>query len=159
MAIYNASATLTSEAMLCFTRAPKRVLLAPPTRIYRFASSPASSFDGNELFSSPGWFTQTIYQQICRTAFRTGKTTSQVGRARLAIAEPWNPTMALLIVVELTQSVHGWVGPAKPMPLAEDSRAVMLLGNFDQIWVPGLAEPGATSSRAGTLVYYGSASG
>jgi hypothetical protein len=157
MDIYNASGTLTSEALLCFTRAPLRVVLQPGESLYRFGTLVNSSFKGNEIFSSPWWVPQETYRRITKTAHRTKQPVVGVARAGLAIASEFNPEMDWLTILELKRSVYAWVGPARPQPLSGGDRSVMLLGNYDQAYVPGLAPPGAMTSEAAMLAYCGSA--
>jgi hypothetical protein len=157
VAVFNASATLTSAALLCFTTAPRRVVLQPGEQLFRFGSIVGPGFQGNEIFGSPWWIPASAFRTITLTAHRTGQPIGAVARSRLAIAPAWNPDMDWLIVLELTLPVSAWIGPAKPQPLSSESRQVMMLGNFDQAYVPGLAPPGAMSSEAGRLAYCGSA--
>jgi hypothetical protein len=56
-----------------------------------------------------------------------------------------------------SREFHAWVGPAKPQPFSGGHRSVMLLGNYEQAYVPDLAPPGAMTSQAGMLAYFGSA--
>jgi hypothetical protein len=157
MDIYNASAPLTSEALLCFTRAPLRVVLQPGESLYRFGTLVSSTFKGNEIFSSPWWVPQETYRRITKTAHRTRQPIVSVARAGLAIANEFNPEMDWLTILELKRPVYAWVGPARPQPLSGGDRSVMLLGNYDQAYVPGLAPPGAMTSEAAMLAYCGSA--
>jgi hypothetical protein len=59
------------------------------------------------------------------------------------------------MVLELRKAVQAWVGPARPQPLSADDRSVMLLGHYDQAYVPGLAPKDANASQAATLIYFG----
>ena len=63
--------------------------------------------------------------------------------------------MDWLSIFELRVAVYAWVGAAKQQPLAGRDRSVLLLGHFDQAYVPNLAPPGAMASEAGALVYNG----
>lgn len=158
MDVHNGSAVLTSEALRCFTRSPRQILLLPGERLFRFTTMPGPAFKGNEVFASPWWIPHATYRQIAQTAQRTGRTSSEVARARLAVAEAWNPNMDWLTILELRKPVHAWVGPTKPQPLFDGDRGVILLGNYDQAYVPDLASRGAQASAAGALVYFGAAS-
>jgi len=158
MEIYNKSALPAPDALLAFVGAPRRLVFQPGEQLFRFATIVSPTFRGNEIFSSPWWIPQATYRQIAQTAHGTGTSTVEVARSRMAIATPWNPAMDWLIIVELTKPVYAWVGPTRPQPLSGSAdRSVMLLGNFDQACVPGLAPPGATASEAATLTYFGSA--
>ena len=158
MEIYNKSAVPTPDALLAFTGAPQRVIFRPGEQLFRFATGVSPTFKGNEIFSSPWWIPPATYRQITHTARQTGTSIVEVARSRMAVATPWNPAMDWLMIVELKQPVYAWVGPTRPQPLTGSAdRSVMLLGNFDQAYVPGLAAPGATTSEAAMLTYYGSA--
>jgi hypothetical protein len=64
--------------------------------------------------------------------------------------------MESLAIIELTKPVYAWAGPTRPQPLNQDDRSVMLLGNFDQLYVPGLAGAAdGTSSPHAYVVFYG----
>jgi hypothetical protein len=65
--------------------------------------------------------------------------------------------MDWLMILELKKPVYAWVGPAKPQPLSQANRSVMLPGHYDQAYVPGLAPAEAMASEAAMLAYYGSA--
>ena len=157
MEIYNKSAVPAPDALLAFVGAPRRVVFQPGEQLCRFATIVSPSFKGNEIFSSPWWIPPATYRQIAHTARQTGTSIVEVARSRMAVATPWNPAMDWLMIVELKQPVYAWVGPTRPQPLTGSAdRSVMLLGNFDQAYVPGLAAPGATTSEAAMLTYYGS---
>lgn len=157
MEIYNASSVLTLEALPCFTRAPLRVVFSAGDRLFRFGTIVSATFKGNEIFASPWWIPPDTYRQITQTAHRTHQSIVDVARSRLAVATAWNPGMDWLTILELTKPVQAWVGPARPQPLSSGDRSVMLLGNYDQAYVPGLAPADAITSEAGMLVYFGSA--
>ena len=155
MKIYNASATVTPEALSAFARIPDRVVVHPGEQLFRFGSVVGPGVKGNEIFSSPWWIPAASYRQITKTAHRTGRSVIEVARSRLAVTIDWNPKMDWLSIFELRVAVYAWVGPAKPQPLAGTDRSVLLLGHFDQAYVPNLAPAGAMASEVGTLVYNG----
>ena len=155
MKIHNASATLNPGALAAFARMPERVVLFPGEQLFRFGSVVGPGVKGNEIFSSPWWIPASTYQQITRTAHRTGRPVIEVARSRLAVTTDWNPNMDWLSIFELKVAVYAWVGPAKQQPLTGGDRSVLLLGHFDQAYVPNLAPPGAMASDAGALVYNG----
>jgi hypothetical protein len=153
--VHNASATLTPEALAAFARVPDRVVLHPGEQLFRFGSIVGPGVRGNEIFSSPWWIPASTYQEITKTAHRTGRSVIEVARSRLAVTMDWNPNMDWLSIFELKVAVHAWVGPARPQPRAGVDRSVLLLGHFNQAYVPGLAAAGAMVSEAGALVYNG----
>ena len=155
MKIYNASATLTPEALAAFARIPDRVVVHPGEQLFRFGSVVGPGVKANEIFSSPWWIPAATYRQITKTAHRTGRSVIEVARSRLAVTIDWNPKMDWLSIFELRVAVYAWLGPAKPQPLAGTDRSVLLLGHFDQAYVPNLAPAGAMASEVGTLVYNG----
>ena len=157
MEIYNGSSTLTFEALSCFTKPPIRVVLRPGENLFRFGTIVSPIFKGNEIFGSPWWIPSETYRRITKTAHRTNKPIVDVARSRLAVATEWNPKMDWLTILELKKTVYAWVGPAKPQPFSGGHRSVMLLGNYDQAYVPGLAPPEAMASEAAALAYFGSA--
>jgi hypothetical protein len=157
MDIYNASSAPTAEALLCFTKAPVRIVLQPGENLFRFGTIVGPTFKGNDIFGSPWWIPPATYRQITQTAHRTNASIVDVARSRLAVAAAWNPGMDWLMILELKKAVYAWVGPARPQPLSTANRSVMLLGNYDQAYVPGLAAADAMASEAATLAYYGSA--
>ena len=156
MDIYNAASTLTADAFNAFSKPPRQVVLRPGDELFRFGTILSPLFAGNDVFGSPWWIPASTYRQISKTAHRTGTSMIDVARSRLAVATPWNPKMDWLMVIELKKPVHAWLGPARAQPLDGRDRSVLLLGQFDQAYVPGLAAPGATSSDAALLTYYGS---
>ena len=156
MDIYNASSALTPNAFKAFSKPPRQQVLRPGEELFRFGTILSPAFEGNDVFGSPWWIPRSTYQQISKTAHRTGKSMIEVARSRLAVATPWNPKMDWLMIVELRKPVQAWLGPARAQPLDGRDRSVLLLGQFDQAYVPGLAAPGATTSEAAVLTYYGS---
>lgn len=159
MEIYNASAKLTSDALMCFASAPQQVVFRPGENLFRFGTIVSASFKGNDIFGSPWWVPPTTYRQITKTAHRTGASIVDVARSGLSVAVAWNPKMDWLTILELKKAVYGWVGPAKPQPLYGGNQSVMLLGNYHQAYVPDLAPADAISSEAAMLSYFGSALG
>lgn len=157
METHNASSTLTFEALSCFRKAPPRVVLRPGENLYRFVTIVSPAFKGNEVFSSPWWIPSGTYWRITKTAHRTNKPIVDVARSRLAVATEWNPQMDWLTILELKKAVYARVGPAKPQPFSGGHRSVMLLGNYDQAYVPDLAPPEAMASEAAKVEYFGSA--
>ncbi len=155
MTIFNGSEHLPGHAVAAFSRPPNRVVLPPGSRLYRLASVVSPTFKGSDVFGSPWWFPSETYHALSKTATRTKTTVTSVARAGLAIAVPWNPMMEWLSIVELRQPVYAWIGPTRPQPLDGMDRSVMLRGQLDQAFVPGLAKPGSVSSDAAVLVYYG----
>lgn len=156
MDIHNASYSLTPEDVLAFTKPPRRVVFQPGEQLFRFASPATSTFGGSETFGSPWWVPATTYQSIIKTANRTHSQPADVARSRLAVAGPWNPTMEWLMIIELKKPFYAWLGAARPQPQDGRNRSVLLLGQYEQAFVPGLAPRGSTSSDAAVLLYYGS---
>jgi hypothetical protein len=157
MHIHNASYTLNSNDLLAFSKPPRRFVFHPGEQLFRFGSIQSATFKGNAIFGSPWWIPEATFNAVAKTAHRTQSSLTDVARSRLAVATPWNPTMEWLMVVELKKAVYGWLGPTRPQPLDGSDRSVLLLGNYDQVYVPGLGAAGATASDAATLVYFGSA--
>jgi hypothetical protein len=60
------------------------------------------------------------------------------------------------MVIVLKKAVQAWAGPARPQPLSDRDRSVMLLGFYEQAFAPGLAAPESMASEAAMLTYYGS---
>ena len=157
MEIFNEGSVLTPEAFRAFASPPRRVILQPGEQLYRYVSIVSRTFKGNDAFGSPWWIPESTYRLISQTAHRTGRSRVDVARSRLAISTPWNPQMDWLLSIELRKAVYAWIGPARAQPLAVPDRSVLLLGNYDQAYVPGLAPPEAMRSAAAILTYYGSA--
>ena len=157
MEIFNERAVLTPEAFRTFAKPPRRVILPPGEQLYRYVSIVSRTFEGNDAFGSPWWIAASTYRQISQTAHRTGRSRADVARSRLAVSTPWNPEMDWLLSIELRKPMYAWIGPARPQPLAAPNRSVLLLGHYDQAYVPGLAPPNAMTSTAAILTYYGSA--
>jgi hypothetical protein len=158
MEIFNAAATLTPEALSCFTKAPRKVVLQPGENLYRFGTIVSQAFKGNEIFSSPWWIPAETYRRITKTAHHTNRNLVEVARSRLAVATDWNPKMDWLTILDVTKPVYAWVGPARPQPFSGGHRSVMLLGNYEQAFVPGLAPPESMASDAARLEYFGALS-
>ena len=159
MEIFNASSRLTAEASMSFAKPPRKVTFNQGERLYRLVTIVEKGFAGQHILASPWWIPPATYAQITKTAYRTGKTGTDVARAGLSVAFSWNPKMDWLTILELKKAVYGWVGPAKPQPLYPSNRAVLSLGNLDQAYVPDLAPEGAHSSDAASIMYFGVALG
>lgn len=156
MEIFNERSVLTPEAFRAFAKPPRRVIVHPGEALYRYVSIVSRTFVGNDAFGSPWWIPESTYRQISQTAHRTGRSHVEVARSRLAISTPWNPQMDWLMSIELRKPVYAWIGPARPQPLTAPDRSVLLLGHYDQAYVPGLAPSNAMTSTAAILTYYGS---
>jgi hypothetical protein len=160
MDIYNAAFDLTADALACFTGYPPRRELGPPDRLYRFGSIHQDTFEGSAILGSEWWVPQQTFSRITRTAHRTGKPIIDVARAMLAVAKPWNPDMDWLTIIELKRQVHAWIGPARAQRIAGPGSAI-LVGSFNQAYVPGLAPAEAFATRApafsaaAVIVYHG----
>jgi hypothetical protein len=140
-----------------FRGTPRRVLFEPGARLYRFTSLPTAEFHGNELFASPWWLPSDTFAVLTTIAHRTGSSLIDTARSRLAVMPTWNPTLEWLAIIELTRPVYGWVGLIRQQPLMPGHRTVLLLGNLDQAYVPGLAgSGGGLSSPYAFVSSYGS---
>jgi hypothetical protein len=155
MDIFNAPSTLTHDASLAFSKAPQRVVLLPGEELYRFGTLVSATFSGNDVFGSPWWIPAATYRHITKTAHRTGASIIDVARSGLAVSIPWNPEMDWLMVIALRKPVQAWIGPARPQPVSGTDRSALFLGNYEQAYVPGLASPGAMTSDAAVLMYFG----
>src|SRR6266850_4204299 len=131
MEIYNASSTLTPDAAMTFAKPPRRVVFLPGEELYRFGTIQSPTFTGSDAFGSPWWIPPATYRLIAQTAHRTGASMTDVSRSRLAVAPAWNPTMDWLMIIALKKAVFAWVGPARPQPLSDSDRSVMLLGFYE----------------------------
>jgi hypothetical protein len=142
-----------------FRGMPRRTLLPASTRLYRFLSLPdprGSGFRGNGLFERPWWVPAETYRSITQLAHRTGSNVVDAARSRLAVTQEWNPAMEKLAVIELQQPVFGWVGRTAHQPAREGDRSVLLLGDFEQVYVPNLADDArGLSSRFAMLIFHG----
>jgi hypothetical protein len=148
------------ETQLAFRGSPRRVLFEPGDRLYRFTSLPDQTFAGNEIFKSPWWQPHRTFNAILRTANRTRSSIVDTARSGLAVNRTWNPTMEWLVIVELTSPVYGWAGRTRHQPAEGADRSVLLMGNFTQVFVPGLAGGGdGNSSPFGFICYHGSVAG
>lgn len=161
--ILNASFDFTraeADHVAAFRGTPRRVLFKPGDRLYRFTSLPTAGFSGNELFNSPWWLPRETFDALTRIAHRTSAPLGDTVRARMAVTRQWNPTLEWLAVIELTQSVYGWVGLTRQQPEIHGHRSVILMGNLEQAYVPGLGEgTSGQGSRYAFLSYYGSVTG
>jgi hypothetical protein len=145
------------DHVAAFRGTPRRVLFQPGDKLYRFTSIPAGSFPGNELFNSPWWLPADTFHTLTRIAGRTASPLVDTARSRLAVTRDWNPTLEWLAIIELTRSAYGWVGTIRPQPETHGHRSVLLMGNLDQAYVPGLGDGAAgQSSPYAFLSYYGS---
>jgi len=59
-------------------------------------------------------------------------------RARLAVAEEWNPGMDVLWIAQLATAVPAWEGRACAQPQRLADRTVLLIGGGSQVCVPDL---------------------
>jgi hypothetical protein len=160
MDILNENVDLTSadpKYRFAFGGTPRRELFRAGDRLSRFVSLPQPTFEGNELFKSPWWHPQNTFNRIVRRSNRTGSSIVETARSGLAVTKAWNPTMEWLAIVELTRPAYGWVGPARHQPLRDGDSSTLLMGNMDQVYLPGLAADGnGVSSPYAFLYYYGS---
>ncbi len=155
-----------------FSRAPQEdrdAFLGPPTRelfrthdtIYRIVSIRGVEYSdgtvgGNSLFESPWWIPAHTFRQITLRAHRTGKSLTAVARAGLAVTHEFNPDMDWVAVVKIKNAAYGWVGRTAAQRERRRDSHVLLIGGLDQIWLPGLAAKGQTTSPHAYLDYFGS---
>ena len=150
-------ASVDPKYRFAFGGTPRRELFRASDRLFRFVSLPQPTFEGNELFKSPWWHSQRTFNGIVRTSNRTGQSIVDTARAGLAVTKDWNPTMEWLAIIELTKPAYGWVGAARHQPVQAGDRSALLIGNLEQVYMPGLAADGnGTSSPYAFLYYYGS---
>lgn len=143
--------------LFAFSRPPRREPFRAGDRLYRFTSLPSATFEGSELFRSPWWYAQRTFNSVVRTANRTGASVVDTARSRLAVSKEWNPTMEWLAIIELTKPAYGWVGPTRAQPLKHGDPSVILVGNYEQVYMPRLAGDGdGRSSPFAFVSYYGS---
>lgn len=101
--------------------------------------------------------THDTFNGLVRTAHRTGSTFVDTARSRLAVTKEWNPTLEWLVVIQLIKPAYGWVGAVRHQPAQQGDRALLLAGNAEQVFIPGLAHDGDDRrSDAATIYYYGS---
>ena len=105
-----------ADVLAAFKGAARKTLFNPGDRLYRLTSLPAGGFAGNGVFTSSWWYTQATYNDLVKTARRTNSTLVDTARSRLAVTKEWNPTMAWLVIVELTKPAYGWVGAIRHTP-------------------------------------------
>jgi len=157
---FNASFAPSADILSTFRGTPRRVQLLPGARLYRFETFESElhpEFRRKPTFQSEWWFMQPTFHNLCRAARAAGASLRDAGRSRLAVMDKWNPDMDWLAVIQLMVPGVAWVGPARTQRLSKENPVVMLLGNFDQAWVPGLAAGGKEmSNRFATMLYYGS---
>jgi hypothetical protein len=114
------------------------------------------TFPGSELFKSPWWVPALTFNALTHTASKTGANLSDTARSRLAVTKEFSPTMDKIVIVEVKESVYGWIGPATHQPATGGDRSVLLLGNFQQLYIPNLASDSrGLTSKVGMLIYHG----
>jgi hypothetical protein len=145
-----------NDVLFAFRGAPRKTLFRAGDRLYRLTSLPFGDFRGNGIFTSPWWYTQSTFNGLLRTAQRTDSTFANTARSRLAVTKEWNPTMEWLVIVQLSKPAYGWVGSIRHQPAQQGDRSVLLAGNADQVFMPGLAAGGDDrKSDVATIFYYG----
>ena len=145
------------DVLPAFLGQARKTLFYAGDRLYRLTSLASGEFAGNGLLTSPWWYTQATFDGLVRTAQRTQSTLVETARSRLAVTREWNPTMEWLVIVQLTRPAYGWVGAIRHQPAIQGDRSVLLAGNAEQVYLPGLATGGDDRrSDAATIVYYGS---
>src|SRR5262245_39588661 len=113
-----------------FTGVPRKHQFSAGEMLFRFASLPEDGFAGNQIFGSPWWVPRHTFSALVRLSHRTKQPLPAAARARLAVNKGWSPTMEYVAVIELTDSVFGWVGTTSPQPLDGTDRSVLLLGHY-----------------------------
>jgi hypothetical protein len=155
-----------------FSQAPQQDQAAfsgPPTRtvfqahdtIYRIVSIRDVEYSdgtvgGNSLFDSPWWIPAHTFREITMRAHRTRQPLIAVARSGLAVMREFNPHMDWIAVVKMKSPAYGWVGKTAPQPEFRDDSQVWLMGGLEQIWLPGLAPRGQTTSPHAYIDYFGS---
>ncbi len=144
-----------------FSSAPQRTVFRTHDTIYRIVSIRDVEYDdgstgGNSLFESPWWIPEGTFRQITQRAHRTGGSLTAVARAGLAVTREFNPHMDWIAIVKMKSAAYGWVGITASQPEFKGDRQVLLAGGLEQIWLPGLAAKGETSSAHAYIDYFGS---
>jgi hypothetical protein len=144
-----------------FSGPPSRKVFQTHDTIYRVVSIRDVEYrdgtvGGNSLFESPWWIPEHTFRQITLRAHRTGRSITAVARAGLAVTHEFNPHMDWIAVVKMRNPAYGWVGKTAGQPEFKGQRQVWLMGGLEQIWLPGLAPEGATTSPNAYIDYFGS---
>lgn len=150
--LLSATDTVSREARASFRDVPTRVLLAIGTRLNRLVTNEGEAGHRGNVVIGAFWYSSTEWSRLVAQASRSGAPIAAVARARLAVAEKWNPTLGNLIRIELTTPVVAWEGVARHQRAGDDS-TVILMGGARQLYIPGLqvaGDPAPRSKRAGS---------
>jgi hypothetical protein len=137
------------EVRRAFLRQPERVLLTPPTRLYRWTNRPLVGPHGISAWWSfvesrrlPSGAVVDGFRISEERAHRLGRTHREFARSRAAISDEFRNTMTDLLLVQLTTKVWGFAGQASGQPEFSRERAdlqnVFLIGGAQQLWIPNL---------------------
>ena len=127
-----------------FRFSPKPILLAGGAKIIRFITL------GENATDSGFWISEAVYKHFHQWSVSSGFPISQLARSRLAIKLNWSSRMDTLCVATLQRPIFGFQGPTKYQSrLDADPRFtakgilpepnVLLMGNFEQLWIPNLS--------------------
>lgn len=134
-----------------FVGTPSRELFRAGTRLYRLVTPSL-----NEILMARWWFPKESWDRLLVLVRKTGCTVQEAVRSRLAVTREWNPQMSQLCIVRLEVDAYGWIGKTKHQPATGSDRDVLLLGGFDQAFVPNLGSSGSPGSAANVrFVFHG----
>lgn len=141
----------TTDERAAFEGLPSRIALPAGTKLYRFLT-PAS----NHVLPAKWWYPGDTFTALLRLASAAHCSLAEAARSRLAVTVAWNRDMSHLCVVLTKVPIEAWRGAAKYQPASKANREVLLLGGFQQLFIPDLtlSASGLTSAVA-DLVYYG----
>jgi hypothetical protein len=144
------------DARRAFLGVPRKIKLSPGLSLCRFITPENAKlgYAGNYVFRSPWWFPISTLDEVLRVARLNKVPAVEAARARLAISDPYSPTMEGFCTMVITAPVWAWTGRASGQPKGEPDN-VWYIGGEEQIYVPNLADNTGLSSKYAYLHHFG----
>jgi len=141
---YDFARSAPADVKASFKGPPRRVCLPGASKIFRFITL------GENATDSGFWITERVYSYFRQWSVGSGIPLSELARARLAVKLNWSSRMDTLCAATLRHSIYAFAGPthyqsrldSDPRFLAKGigpQPNVLLMGNFEQLWLPEIS--------------------
>lgn len=124
-----------STVAAAFHGKPEKRRINPPQLLFRISTLP-----DDRVFHGVWWFSHDIFQWLMQESGGDRKAFVKLARIHLAVKLGWSSGMRHIYVIQLTQPVYAWVGPARAQQeTTAHLKHVKWPGGAEQIYLPNLA--------------------
>ncbi|MBL8175999.1 MAG: hypothetical protein JNK48_15080 [Bryobacterales bacterium] len=123
-----------SQVAAAFHGKPLKTKLVADTLLFRFSTLP-----DDYVFRGAWWLSHEVFLWLLEQANGDRKALIKLARMHLAVKFGWSSGMRHIYVIQLTQPVFAWVGPARAQQeTAAHLKDIRWPGQAQQIYLPNL---------------------